>query len=282
MKKVYCYFHNADLDGWSSSAVVKKKYPNAEFYGYDYECELPIVEDYDIVFMVDLSTSIDKMKELQKKNKEFIWLDHHASKIKEIEKANIKIKGLRNSDNSNSACVLTWKYLYPDKKVPVLLQYIEDIDLWKFKYNNTLPIVTALDTDDKKDREILEAMLETDWWNDVFPSLLEKGHNYLKLVEQQIDDIVKTTVTKIWKGYTVSVVNTPIHKSFVGDRILKINPKAQFVLLWSVEKELVRVGLRGRGDINLGEIARRYDGGGHLAAAGFSMNLKKFIKDVMK
>ena len=30
--KVYCYFHNDDLDGWSSSAVVKRKHPDAEFH----------------------------------------------------------------------------------------------------------------------------------------------------------------------------------------------------------------------------------------------------------
>lgn len=279
--KVFCYFHKADLDGWSSSAVVKKRYPFAEFYGYDYEEELPVVEGYDIVFMLDLSLSIDKMKELQKKNKDFIWIDHHSSKIREIEKKKLKISGLRDSENKNSACVLTWRYLYPTEKVPALLQYIEDIDLWNFAYNDTLPIVTALDIDEKEDRQMLEAMLDAGWWNDILPGLLAKGHLYVKLIEKQIDNIVKNASTKMWRGWTVSILNTPIHKSFIGDRILKTNHRAKFVILWSVDNDIVRVGLRGNSDINLGEIASKYGGGGHKQAAGFNISFNDFKKHVL-
>lgn len=280
--KVFCYFHIEDLDGWSASAIVKKKYPLAEFYGYNYEGNLPIVEGYDIVFMVDLSDSLETMKKLKEKNKKFIWIDHHASKIKEVEKANLEFEGLRDSDNNNAACILTWKYLYPDKEVPGLLQYIEDIDLWKFTFKNTMQIVTALDIDYKQDRVMLKEMMENGVWKKMFPILVERGQTYLNFTEHQIDEIIKNAVMKEWNGYKISIINTNVHKSFVGDRLLKINPNIQFVLLWSVEKELVKVSLRGREDINLGEIARRYDGGGHKAAAGFSMKYKEFFKHVLK
>ena len=32
-EKTVCFYHSVDLDGWTSAAIVKKRYPNAELIG---------------------------------------------------------------------------------------------------------------------------------------------------------------------------------------------------------------------------------------------------------
>jgi len=266
--KVYCYFHNDDLDGWASSAVVKDKHPNAEFYGYNYELEFPLVKGYDIVYMVDCSTTSANMKALIDNNKKFIWIDHHAKKILDTYKdLGEEIEGLRDTKSKNAACVLTWKYLFPDKEVPNILKYIEDLDIWKWKLAFTDEINTALFIDHKDDRDaIIEFMYG---WKDVW-NLVSKGGIYIKMRKHQIEFLLELMRVKNFHGYKTGVVNTSIHTSFVGHEILERNPDIDIALIWYNIKDDIKVSLISR-EVDVSEIAYLYGGGGHKLASGFTL-----------
>lgn len=210
-EKVFCYFHNDDLDGWASSAVVFKKYPNAEFCGYNYEEKLPklnLVQGYDIVFMVDCSCSIAEMNFLNTYNKKFIWIDHHAKKIWEILKK-IKPDGLLDDSNKHSACVLTWQYLFPKEEIPTLLLYVEDIDIWKFSLPDSKEINMALNIDHKEHRVYLEYLLSPLAWKEMEPIFKDHGKRYVRVEENQINFLLKTMNVIDFHGYKTGVVNSP-------------------------------------------------------------------------
>jgi len=265
--RVFCYFHCDDLDGFSSASVVQKEYPDADFYGYNYERHYPIVSGYDKVFMVDCSIPAKDMAKLKIHNKEFIWIDHHERTTKEIEKHLHNIKGLR--DSKHSACVLTWKYVYGDLPVPVILKSIEDFDIWKWKIPYTDEINTALFID-YKSREKLIPLLKYHSFESI-KHIIDLGKTYINMRDSQVNFLKSLMRVKDFHGHNTAFINTPMHGSQLGSKILMDNPDIEVVFMWYNFRDIIRVSLRSR-SIDVSELASKYGGGGHRLASGFSVN----------
>ena len=117
-----CIYHIADNDGKGSAAVVRSVYPDTEFFGLNHDMEIPYdeIRKHDKIVVCDIALPLDFMFELSR-DKDFTWIDHHASVINEYDQA-IKqggkepIKGLRRV--GTAAICLTWEYFYPDKPLP--------------------------------------------------------------------------------------------------------------------------------------------------------------------
>lgn len=146
--RILCVYHSRDLDGWMSAAIIKKYFidlkeplsirnadrnegwvefnvPSREekeisesdinrlvFLGWDYGDEIPNLSAYNKVIIVDISFPKDIMWKLRSNlDKDFIWIDHHSSAIKESIPSDHKqfvFEGLQNSNAA--ACELTWMY----------------------------------------------------------------------------------------------------------------------------------------------------------------------------
>ena len=137
--KTVCIYHSIDLDGWMSAAIVKhwflndrdgidEKYPitfkesdncitkevngqeySLNFIGYNYGQPIPDLSEYDRVIMCDISFPKEEMNKLYEE-KDFIWLDHHISAIKDFEiwNNNYRYKHLEGFRDTNfSACELS-------------------------------------------------------------------------------------------------------------------------------------------------------------------------------
>lgn len=56
-----CIYHEADLDGVMSAAIVKKYFKGGiDLLPYNYGKEIPDVNKYDKVFVVDVSLAIER------------------------------------------------------------------------------------------------------------------------------------------------------------------------------------------------------------------------------
>lgn len=80
-----CIYHEADLDGVMSAAIVKKYFKgDIDLLPYNYGKEIPDVNKYDKVFVVDVSFGsrtrflFDEWKE---KGIDVVWIDHHKTAI---------------------------------------------------------------------------------------------------------------------------------------------------------------------------------------------------------
>ena len=107
--KRICIYHSVDLDGWTSAAIVKNKFPDVELVGWCYGDEIPLdkMKEADVIIMVDISFSAEIMLQFP----EVIWIDHHKSAIEDsLAREYAGVMGHR--DTEFAACELTWMYFY--------------------------------------------------------------------------------------------------------------------------------------------------------------------------
>ena len=162
--KTACIYHSRDLDGWMSAAIVKHWWkqnvgsdPNIEieenlvsntlisrlkvsnsidesitFIGYDYGQPIPDLSEYDKVVMCDISLPKEMMELLfEKLDRNFIWNDHHVSALNDNKDIEDMVAGERGV--SYAACELTWKYLYPDSPMPLIVYLLGRYDCFGHK-----------------------------------------------------------------------------------------------------------------------------------------------------
>jgi oligoribonuclease NrnB/cAMP/cGMP phosphodiesterase (DHH superfamily) len=134
-KKMCVVFHNCDLDGWMSAAIVKHWWQTdqrvqqdfeiatgkvvdgsedkIDFIGYNYGDPIPDLSEYDKVIMCDISFPAMEMINMDDK---IIWIDHHISAINDVNRAieNNETLGAKQLDGIRdtkfAACELTWQY----------------------------------------------------------------------------------------------------------------------------------------------------------------------------
>lgn len=148
--KTICIYHSKDLDGWMSAAIVKKyieenpdlygKNGNINnFLGWNYGDKIPDLTEYNKVIMCDISFPKEEMLKLTKeKQNNFIWIDHHQRTIDEtvnyIVKNNVtEPSGFRTKGQLEAACELTWKYFFPNDKMPEIVRLLGRYDCFGHK-----------------------------------------------------------------------------------------------------------------------------------------------------
>jgi oligoribonuclease NrnB/cAMP/cGMP phosphodiesterase (DHH superfamily) len=150
--KVFCVFHNADLDGWSSGILVKKYFElnnfNMNYFipvPYNWEEQiliketnksiniLKVLKSNDIVIFVDISPfEMENYDNLFLKCNNVKICDHHETTIKKLEE-NIelnKYKGVVTRDKSGCQCA--YEFLYGNNEEPVAVTLIGDYDRWNY------------------------------------------------------------------------------------------------------------------------------------------------------
>lgn len=131
-----CIYHNKDLDGYCSGAIVKRRFPDAKLIGYDYGQELPMDEipSEEQIIMIDVSLPMDKMEALAKhSNWRLTWIDHHISAINDYKKYVGEGEGFCNAvlENGIAACECGWKYLFPNEEMPTAVKLLGEYDTWR-------------------------------------------------------------------------------------------------------------------------------------------------------
>lgn len=157
MKRVLIIYHRVDYDGLFSAIIARKHYLDegclVELLGYNYGDKLArsmseLLSTYDEICMVDISfNDVDTMKILSGSRK-VILIDHHDTCINMLRDNGIQFKGIQ--ENGNGACLLTYKYFYPDCDVPEIIGVLSMYDVWdhsKKDWNKEiLPVQYALRT----------------------------------------------------------------------------------------------------------------------------------------
>jgi len=279
MKNIIVLYHN-DLDGFGAAWAAWKKFGNkADYISIQYKGEknvLPKGLENKELYLVDLCFDGDTMERLLNENKKVVVIDHHIGRKDEVK---ISTDYLFNVDNS--AAVLSWKYFHPPltrkwgvhpfKKIPRILRVIEDMDIWKFKIAHTRELLVSLDTDGFNFLK----------WNKIandFESAqkrkkyIDEGRAIVKYQDNLIKKIFGYGEKAIFEGHQVFAVNSPILESEIGNYISE--KKKIIGLVWSYRNGLFKGSLRNSGEINLSELAKKYGGGGHRSAAGFTFNAK--------
>jgi oligoribonuclease NrnB/cAMP/cGMP phosphodiesterase (DHH superfamily) len=264
-------YHKNCPDGFGAAFAAWLKFGDAALYlPANYGDTPPDVRGKDL-YILDFSYPRDVMVKLDKEARSITLLDHHATA--EANLAGFQCQcGVIHFDQNRSGARLAWDYFHPACRVPSLIKYIEDRDLWKFSLHGTRSFLAFLDTlpfDFQQWRTLL------DEGTDQFAKALEIGavlhERMVKLYHAIADDAVPLT----FDGHKVLMVSTTYElTSEVGS--LLAERTGTFAAVWRLEKSSdIKVSLRAVKPFDVKVLAEHFGGGGHPQAASFRLSARK-------
>ncbi len=285
-QKVVCIYHGNCTDGTTAAAVLLTKFPDCILFplehGYkpeDFQNIVDVVDKNTVVYIVDFSLKEEDLKTLLSIAKKVVIIDHHIGVKDLLEKLAKEHENLEYVfDNHRSGASLTWIYFYGDENIPDIIKYVEDKDIWTWKYGEITKYVnTYLVLLTNKPDKIKELL------NKDISEIIEKG----KLLSEYTDFLInrfieKAKETKIKIGdYVVRGFNTNLFQSEIGNILsTKFN---EAVALFNISGDKVKFSFRScEGQHpNALELAQILGGGGHKHAAGAVASLKDFCNMII-
>ena len=288
-------YHDNCADGFGAAWAAYKKFgaDGAEYLPMGYNDPRVKLEDNKLdfpvpiagrdVYILDFSFSPDIIDAMLIETATLTWIDHHKTAFeafnfnatKPVHLNGFEMKLEIILDPNKSGCVLAWEHFHPNDKVPMLLKYIEDRDLWRWQYTSTRDLATGLRS----------KPFSFNWFDTASENLaavIAKGESMNELFDQQLADITKKHMVVMINGNLGRAVNcTPQFSSEAGNILAK--QSGTFGMTWCVnDKGEVNVSLRSIGDYDVSAIAKTFGGGGHRNAAGLKIPFNNlYFKDGM-
>ena len=280
-----CIYHIADHDGKGSAAIVRSKYPDAEFYGLNHDMSIPYdeIEKHEQIIVCDIALPLDYMFDLSSR-KDFTWIDHHISVIKAYEEriATGKyeaIKGLRRS--GTAALMLTWEYFYPNKEAPLGIQLLGLNDIFDLHDERVRPFEYAFQSMgvNRPTDEIWQKLINIEL--DI-PSLVDKGKAILSWIKIRNYRLVRSmSFESEVCGHKCICANMAQGYSEFFDSLENLSDYEVMVNFYKNSKNAWNLTFySNKPDVDVSKIATSFGGGGHKGAAGASNlpDLPEFLK----
>lgn len=218
------------------------------------------------VYMIDISASIDSISYIKSKAKNFTLLDHHKTAYDNLHNC----EGCF-FDLNRSGAMIAWEYFH-SRETPEFIKYIQDYDLWKFKFPETKYFNRMFGHVRLKieDMHVLED-------NEYLKSFIEKGKILNSYFNRMVSDIAKTASRIRFFGMDCHIVNcTKEFRNDVSSLIYQDSLSA--VLAWRCERNEVQVSMRSHDSVDCSRIASYLGGGGHPQACSFTVpSLQEWI-----
>lgn len=297
-----CIYHGNCADGFGAAWAVREAFgPETEFHAGVHGDPPPDVAGKE-VWIVDFSYDYETLCEMSFRAKRIAIIDHHKTAQEALScLPRFTDKGLDGTygpdlrsawsecelnnmpyiaacfDMDRSGAGLTWDVLHPCKDRPALINHIEDRDLWRFKLPNTREIQAAVFSYPYDFKTWDWLMLEAD-----IDQLALEGAAIERKHHKDIAELIHV-VTRMMKidGRVVPIANLPYTLTSDAGHLLCGEIDVDTVLgvasfpfagcYWDTPNGRV-FSLRSRdGGADVGEIAKKYGGGGHKHASGFRM-----------
>jgi len=261
--KIMVLYHSNCPDGFGAAWAFRRKFgSSAEYIPVTHGEEAPCVKDRD-VFIVDFSYDRAIMLEMEQEASSLVVLDHHKSA--QEHSGDLEFCYF---DMNHSGAYLAWDYLFPDDNVPLLIQYVEDRDLWKWELPFTEEVLSAVDSFEKTfdNWDMLHSYLdaaESIRWKRV----KNMGEGILQYKRNLIRSLLLNSYRTNILGKEVPIVNAPFFQSEMASELADREP---FAAAYYYDGESYRFSLRSKEDgDDVSVIAAEFGGGGHKNASGF-------------
>lgn len=256
-------YHAGCLDGFCAAWLVHKKYPQSEFVAVQYGEPPPDVAGRDVL-VLDFSYKRDVMLLMREQAKSLLVLDHHKSAEEELRGLDFCV-----FDMEKSGASLTLDWLRGIGIGPMscwLVDYVEDGDLWRWELPMSREVNVAL-------RSYPMTFRQWNLFDDIHfrLQLSQEGTAILRAQQRIVEQHVRFAKEVTIAGYKVLCVNATMFHSDIAGQLAEGRP---FGVTWFESADGRRIyQLRSReGGVDVSEIAKRFGGGGHRNAAGFTMD----------
>jgi hypothetical protein len=263
-QKIVVIYHGNCPDGFAGAWAAWKKFGARAAYYPAYDRSAPPAPFKDkIIYLIDYTYDVPIVKKLIEDNIRVTAIDHHVSQAEAT-----KLTEQYLYDVKHSGATLAWQYFHPLKKVPMLLRYVEDRDIWKWNVPHARAMLMVIDL----------APFDFKTWNQLAKDIddprlratyIKKGAllelHYRSLYEKLLSgaELVRFAGKKIY------ALNCPYYFASDLGHVLAAKTHS-FALLWNESDGRIRCSLRSEGKIDVSKIAKKYGGGGHKASSGFS------------
>lgn len=255
---VVLYHDDADGFGAAYACYYAGGLTDATYIAVNYGQPVPALpEKTTHMIIVDFSYPRVVCDELASKYN-LLVIDHHKTAQAELDEAEYAI-----FDMSKSGCALAWEYLTKDA-IPKILRYVQDRDLWLWDLDKSKEINAYISTLDFDFQE---------WKNFNISTAINSGRAILKFQEQQMQQALKRVKIAAIGNYEVPVVNATDNISELGNLLCKQYADKPFSASYCDRGDVRAYSLRSIGDFDVSVVAKKYGGGGHKNAAGFSVPL---------
>jgi len=263
-------YHGNCSDGFCAAWLGHLVWPDAQFIPRQHGQECPEINETDDVIIVDFSYPREILLDIKKKAKSLIVLDHHASAQENLAGLDFCV-----FDMKRSGARLFWDYLYQQGLAPHgylihwLVKYVEDRDLW----------LKALPHSNEINAALRSYPLDFQVWDEISrrdpQELVAEGIAAIRVNNQIIDHHLKHLQVIELDGEKGLGCPCSVYSiwSDIMDKILTIhNP--YFAIVWtdSIDKRIYSIRSKDGGP-DVSKIARKFNGGGHVRASGFTVAL---------
>lgn len=277
--------------------------------------------DVDQIIVTDFSLHLEPLQliTMMFPKVSVVEIDHHKTALDRGEVVENMIDILQSRDKYTSfinmrmsGAVLTYIWCYHPSIIPLIdewddnaldlwlaehvpswVLYIQDRDIWKWKYNATSKAFCY--TFMNRIRELkdfnqynfypypLEDENNEDDDTSLVAGFIDMGMFGLEIEDNQINDLMKDTKPFSFTFNGVEYVGEAVNvnkffTSEIGNRIAyKEGNNCALVFGWT--GEAWKCGLRSRKDVDVSVVAQHFNGGGHAQAAGFTW--RKSIEELL-
>lgn len=274
-------YHHNDADGRCAGAIALKIWKqlgqNPEVIEIDYKDQLDIdsIKIGETLIIVDFSFKLEIMEKIRKKTSGIIWIDHHKT-AKDYPYQ--ELHGLRDfSDGGKSGCELTWEFFKgKETDSPMAIKLIGDYDTWQFKFGEKSEFMNLgikLYPHQPKD-EIWAHLLSTNHEEDL-DILLNEGKICRTFRDMICSDYAKAQGFETeFDGHKTFAMGLYMFGSKAFGQKIKEYP---LCISFEFDGKNYTIGLYSE-QIDVGDLAKKYGGGGHKWAAGFVSNELPFSR----
>ncbi len=277
-----CIYHAHCTDGFGAAWVMRHRFKTTDeeciFIAGDYANTKHLDAIWDKlegadVYLVDFSYKRAKVEAILKVARSVTVIDHHKTAIEDL-RGLIQVYPAHKFKlffkMENSGAILAWQYCFGTEPAPRLLHNIQDQDLWTFNNPQTRNIMMALRSHEMTFELWDTLMLDNPirQLDTLFHEGIPLARAFDKRVQAYVNDKTLHRSLRIGK-YVVPLVNCPHeYASDVGAGLCAGLP---FAATYYDTKDYRKFSLRSDKitGIDVAEVAKIADGGGHAQAAGF-------------
>jgi hypothetical protein len=261
---VVVLYHGHCQDGFGSAFAAWKKFGSSATY---LPCSDRVNPPEGLVnkelYILDFSFPKETLLALEQANKRLVVIDHHISGQEAVTSVKEHVFSL-----DHAASYLSWNY-FVGGGIPEFITFLEIIDLAKDKehlFVNTITYILSKPYSFEAYEELLQDFNSQEQ-RVTIETYGKIQHDYLELL---INAIIEEPDFVVFEGYTVPCVNIalPINEKSIALNKLYVR-YPPFSMSYRFDNGLLKVSLRGNGDVDLTLLAGKYGGGGHRSSSGF-------------
>jgi oligoribonuclease NrnB/cAMP/cGMP phosphodiesterase (DHH superfamily) len=276
----FCFYHAGCPDGFGAAWAAWRAWGKSGEYrprGHHDVLQYEELVGAEVVF-ADIALPNGALRTLGEKAKHVAVLDHHVSALERFRSdpelaLDLEERGhLVNFDLSQSGAVLAWNHFHPDDKLPRLLEYVQDQDLWHWRLPDSEAVNAAIGIYPRR----------FDVWDrlaaEPIDKLIAEGRPLVRAQRSEIERALQNAHS-VWVGeLRLEGVNALFHRSSIGHELAKRKAfGTQCGLVYRLTERRVDCSIYSIGDFDVASLAATFGGGGHRNAAGFSVTLEEWI-----